>query len=180
DDPIDNWYCEGHESGVATKAGTCGAKLTTVKPAVTDDAGETCAVAVAGGGCTTGVCAPVAPVGFQLCSYNAGAPSCPNGLIQSTVYTGYDDTRTCGNTCACGTVDLACNVTGRKYFSQNNCTSSSFNMSTSCAQSPLKDTYAWQVDLSTNDKQSDCTVTTGSTASGSVSPTGAITMCCAP
>ena len=180
-DPIDNWWCEGHPSGVATQAGSCSASPTTSKGPVTDNAGETCAVSMTGGGCAAGsVCAPVAPTGFQLCSYSSTASTCPGGTNTANAYTGFTDSRGCGS-CKCGTVDLACNVTGRQYFASSTaCTGSAYDMLTGCSQCPLANTYAWQVDLSTNGNQTECSITENSTASGSVTPTGPVTLCCAP
>jgi len=169
-----------------TTAGACGgAPAVVTKPAVTDDPGETCSLPAAGGGCSAGsVCAPTVPSGFQLCSFKTGSATCPNGLVQSTVYAGYSDTRACG-ACACGgTTDLACDVTNATFYPETNCTGTPrFEFAANTCQGTGGnggDMYSYQVIVATNGKATDCTVTTNSTPTGAVTATGASTMCCVP
>jgi hypothetical protein len=189
-DPLNpTYYFIGAANSVATTPGACtGTSAVTGTPAITESGmGETCALPKAGGGCGTGaVCAPRVPSGFQRCGVPSTGTSCPTGLLTLTVYTGRDDTRSCGG-CACGTVDLACNVTGMQFWSNADCMGGVYDMSTSCQLvngSSLGDTggnsVSYRADLSTNNQQSTCAVTSASQPNGSVTPTGAITVCCEP
>jgi hypothetical protein len=183
--PDDNlnttFYFRGAENGLGTVAGTCSAAPTvTTKPPVTDNQGETCSLPQAGGGCPAlEECVPVAPAGFQLCSVFTGSATCPNGLVQSQIYTGYSDTRGCGG-CSCGTEDLACSVTGMKFYAAGNCAGSYYDMNGTCTKSTVLDSYSYKADLTTNGKATACQVTSNSQPTGTVSPTGLLTICCLP
>jgi hypothetical protein len=176
-------YWNGGANGVVTVAGVCSATPKITQPAVTDDQGETCALPQAGAGCATGsVCAPVQPTGFQLCSTHSGAMTCANGLTQSDVYTGYDDTRTCSS-CACGTEDLGCALTGAEFWTGTDCTGSVCEITASCAKCVLPgtgDTDSMSGVFTDNGKGGDCVVTTNTTPTGSVTGTGETTVCCVP
>jgi hypothetical protein len=177
-------YWTGVASSVGTKAGACGAKTTTTKPTVTDQTGETCALPAVGAGCSAGsVCAPVKPTGFQLCSYNTSGIACPTGLTPNPVDTGWTDTRTC-SACTCGTEDLACSLQGADFFVNTGCTGNSCEISTGCNKCNLNNgtgnTNAVRGVFTSNGDESVCVVKTSPSPSGTVTPTGPITMCCAP
>lgn len=203
DDGVDNGACQnssgtdnlnatfyfiGAANGVHTQAGSCSAASSVASaPPVQSVLGETCALPKAGTGCSLGAaCAPNVPTGFQRCAVSTTATQCPNGLIQTTVATSISDTRTCGG-CACGTVDLACNVTGMQFWEFQGCNGGVYDMNTSCqsvAGSSLGDeggnSLSFKADLSTNGQQNACAVTSASQPSGSVTTKGSLLVCCEP
>ncbi len=172
---------------MGTQAGSCSATPAGSPPPVQSDEGETCALRRAGAGCGAGaVCAPRVPKAFARCAIATGSVTCPTGLVGSTVYTGATDTRGCGS-CACGTVDLACSISAMNFFSDDYCNGGAYQMETYCTPvggSGLGDTggnsTSYQAVWSSNGMESACQVTTGSSPQGSVTPSGAITMCCLP
>lgn len=200
--PIDNGQCannnnnlntssyfRGEPFNLATVPGKCSASVTATPPPVSDTQGETCSLAQAGGGCSAlSECVPAAPSGFKLCSVYGGATTCPNGLVQSTVYTGYADTRGC-TSCACsGSTNLACNATSMISFEYANCpgTGQNWTMTESCL-SPggfLSQsngiTSSERVNVTTNGTANDCTVTQNAAPTGGVAGTGVTTVCCLP
>jgi hypothetical protein len=177
-------YWIGAASNVVTVAGTCtGAGKVTTAPAVTDDQGETCALPQAGGGCPAlSACVPVAPAPFQLCSVESGTATCPTGLVASSVYTGFDDTRSCG-ACACATGNLACTMTGANFYEASGCTGASCEIGTSCAKCTLMasgNTNSMAGVFTSNNTETVCGVTTPSAPTGTVTKTGPLTVCCVP
>ncbi len=182
------FYFIGAANGVHTQAGSCSAASSVASaPPVQSVLGETCALPKAGTGCSLGAaCAPNVPTGFQRCAVSTTATQCPNGLIQTTVATSISDTRMCGG-CACGTVDLACNVTGMQFWEFQGCNGGVYDMNTSCqsvAGSSLGDeggnSLSFKADLSTNGQQNACAVTSASQPSGSVTTKGSLLVCCEP
>ncbi len=177
------YYFKGASNSMTTSAGTCSASpKVTNKPAVSTTNGETCSLPQVGAGCSSGnYCAPGVPSGFTLCSAYAGDTTCASGLTKYTVYGSYSDTRSCGS-CSCdGTSDLACSVTGEKYYASSDCSGSYFDMSTSCKLSTVPNggnSNSYKADLSTNGEQSDCSIHTNSSATGSVTGTSPTTVCC--
>jgi hypothetical protein len=176
-------YWTGKAVNVKTVVGACTGSQTTTTPAVTDYQGETCALPRAGGGCAAGeVCAPVPPSGFKLCSTYTSVTSCPTGLTPFELYTSYTDNRSCSS-CSCGaTTNLSCTMDGARFYTGSNCSGSSCEISTGCAGCNLGngtgDTNSMQGVWTTNGKEASCTVTSQSTASGAVTPTGGTTTCC--
>ena len=184
DNLVQSVFWTGVASSVATKAGSCGAKTTTTKPAVTDQAGETCTLPVAGAGCSAGsVCAPTKPTGFQLCSYNTSGIACPTGTSTNKVDTGWTDSRTC-SACTCGTVDLACAMKGAEFYVNANCSGNSCEITSGCAKCNLGNgtgnTSSVKGVFTSNGDESLCAVGTPTVASGTVTATGPITVCCSP
>jgi hypothetical protein len=190
-DPLNpTYYFIGAPNNVHTQAGSCSASgAVTSKPAANVVHGETCALPQAGAGCSTGgVCAPKVTSGFSRCSVMSGSATCPTGFVQSAVYTTSTDTRTCSG-CACGTVDLACNVTGMYFFSNTGCNGGNYTMTESCtdvSSSTLADyggnSNSFQAVVSNNGQAGTCSVTSNSTAQGSVGPdtSTTVTVCCEP
>ena len=180
-----SWW-KGAATGATTVAGTCsGVSAVANKPAVTASQGETCSLTQAGGGCAAGfVCAPIVTSDFQLCSTYPGAATCPMGTTRTSLYTGYTDTRSCGS-CACGTEDLGCVLTGAEFFTSASCTGSACEISGSCAKCALPgtgDTSSIQGVFTNNGKTTSCSVTTGAQPTGTVTPNASseITICCQP
>jgi hypothetical protein len=127
--------------------GSCaaaGGKPTVVPPTFTTQVGL-CAPETTGGGCTAGVCVPMAPSGYGagVCIYQDGDVACPTGPYptKTLLYTGFDDTRSCSS-CACGAPSggtcpatlntyiydpqySACALTGPSYPADGTCISES-------------------------------------------------------
>jgi hypothetical protein len=184
-----NNYFRGLPFSLATSPGKCGSSVTATPPAVTDTQGETCSLTQPGAGCSAlSACVPTVSSSFKLCSVYSGSTTCPNGLIQSTVYTGYSDTRSCSS-CTCGgSTNLACSATSMISYQGANCPSTGENwtMTESCLEPGVYLsganglTSSERVNVTTNGTANTCSVTANTQATGSVTPTGAITVCCLP
>jgi hypothetical protein len=92
-----------------------------------------------------------------------------------------NDTRSCSG-CTCdGTSNLSCALDGAYFYANSSCTSTNCKMTTACQKCDVGtsgDVNSVAGDWSTNGKESDCTVHTGSSATGTVTPTGPHTVCC--
>jgi hypothetical protein len=124
------------------------------------------------------VCAPNPPSELQerFCIYRVGDHPCPSGSYSSRMlhYQGYTDDRSCSD-CACqptGTCGDRVNI----WYTDDTCSSTPDVTLTPNACEFLDTppgTWQWEGPNSVS-----CTVTNESTASGSVTPTGPLTVCC--
>ena len=178
-------YFRGEPFSLATSAGKCGSSVTATPPAVSDTQGETCSLAQPGAGCAAlSACVPNVPAAFKLCSVYSGSTTCPTGLVQSTAYAGYSDTRSCSS-CTCGgSTNLSCSATSMISFQYANCPSTGENwtMTESCLEPGVYlsgvngITASMRVNVTTNGTANTCSVTTPTQPTGSVAGTGAVTV----
>lgn len=133
-----------------------------------------------GGGCTANeVCVPVPPPDFgaDLCVRRDGDQGCPgaypNGML---VYAGGTDTRGCSE-CGCDEGTVGCSSGSSAVHDGDGCTASSVALN-GCTDvtAPLDGPQA-SIAVTPGNLSGSCTPT-GGQPTGSVMPTGPVTVCC--
>ncbi len=158
----------------------CQPQKTDTKPDVVwDSMVSSCSGAVIGDECSTGVCTPNAPEGYEasLCIFTQGVAECPAGDFsqQYVLNNGTDDTRNCSN-CICGTGTASCQGT-LDVFASNDCTGApqaSLSSNFQCNEGSVG-AASMMVNL---DADPTCPVETMPEPVGEVVPAGEFTYCC--
>ena len=158
-------------------------KITTIPEVQWDGMVSSCSGALQGeeeceGG---GFCTPLAPPGYdqQLCVFAQGPGECPEGDFSEklTVYSGADDTRTCG-VCWCGKGAATCEAT-LDTFATSDCTGAvqaNVVANVACDEAAAG---AGSVQVNFTGTES-CPVETPPEANGEVAAGGEFTYCCQP
>lgn len=143
-----------------------------------------CRVSLAGGGCTADhVCVPKTKTPAAQCALVDGADACAGfGMTETDWYTGVDDQRTCG-ACLCSATGGNCDSVrvhlGNDYSCQPTGVTLTNNERRCFGAFPNNAPYSPPVELvGTPTAPAGCTAT--STPSGTITPTGPQTLCCAP
>ena len=147
-------------------------------PAQWTESKKFCAYGAMGGGCATGKkCVPVQADTNSQCALNSGSGVCTGFTSSKTDwYTAYSDTRSCG-ACSCTAFGGACQYASVWIGSDYSCAPGS-NLTLQSGEKNCTYKYVPNVGLDAQKVASQCTAS--STLSGSLSPTGQQTMCCAP
>ncbi len=168
-------------SGVEYEAEPCAPQPSMELPEVGfDTAVLTCEGAVDAGGCEQGVCLPTAADPFEpgLCVWTEGDVACPGGTYsERTVrYTDFQDDRGC-DACACAAPEGECS-TAQVSLISSSCGNLPFTtiVQGSCTAAGSS---VGAVDLLTGGPSGSCAPVGGETATGEVTPTSAVTYCCA-
>ena len=150
---------------------------------------DVCSSASAFAGCTSGhACVPRSPASFEssACIARAGDVPCPVGPYASrrVFYQGASDTRDCSVAgCACGVASGAhCSGTVNVH-STSDCslTIRSFQLDGTCKLANLGPAEGVAIKMTVQGPSGgQCPVIGSGTKTGSVSPTGAMTVCCMP
>jgi hypothetical protein len=170
-----------------TATGTCSSSGTPI-PAAADwtDTKKFCRVSLVGNGCTADhACVPKTSSPVAQCALvdGLGADACTGfGMTETDWYTGVDDQRTCG-ACFCSPVGGDCNDVQVQVGIDYSCGVVGALIGDGAKKCfgafPDNAPYSPPVELvGTPTPATGCTAT--STPSGTITPTGAQTLCCAP
>ena len=145
----------------------------TLKPPTWTATESFCNAVNVGGGCNAGsVCVP-ASSGSSVCQISDGSHACPAGTSTSVWYTGYTGSQTCG-ACSCGTAtNPSCGAASLAAGSDYTCTGVAMIYSASRMCFP-NGVYHPGISLG----GSSATCPAQSAVSGTLTPTGPMTLCC--
>jgi hypothetical protein len=174
---------QGNKQGVRVVLNvgqSCNAGGTGSPPAVRWAAAKKlCVYGTRGGGCVAGKrCVPRQTDATTQCSVAAGATATCSGFAttQNDWYSGYSDTRTCG-ACGCQAMGGACQNARVSLGNDYTCADSIvyYNANTkTCAMTP----YLPLAGFTFTAVNPTCTAS--ATQNGTLTPTGAQTLCCSP
>lgn len=157
---------------------TCHSEVTdTIPPPIWDNKVMSCRDPVEGQECSTGVCMPVAPEGFEagLCIYREGNHNCPEGdySVRYSHHAGVDDSRSCSY-CGCGSGSASCTGDLQVYQS-GDCTGASQNAALNVCTPGITGGQSVSIAF-TGD--GGCPVATPPEAQGEIAVMGETTYCC--
>ncbi len=137
-----------------------------------------------GTGCSTGeVCVPSAETAFpDICITRDGDHSCPSGWLGETAYSGATDGRGC-SACGCPTLTgITCSYGTITVWDAGNCLaggSGAINIGTSCVDiSDYADNNSGSYRFQSGSLSGGSCAPSGGQPTGTVTPTGPITVCC--
>lgn len=137
-----------------------------------------------GGGCDAGqVCVPRSTTGTPdldgaVCITRQGTQECPAGWtdVDTQLYTTATDDRTC-SACSCGQGATECTGGGYTAYDFNNCTQSALTINTTCTDVTPRPDFG-SFGLRGSAATPTAPTCTGGAPSGSVTPDGAVKLCC--
>jgi hypothetical protein len=130
-----------------------------------------------GAECSTGVCMPVAPEGFEtgLCVYREGDHNCPEGdfSVHYSHFSGVEDSRSCSY-CGCGSGTASCTGDLQVYQS-GDCTGAAQAAALNVCTSGISGGQSAAINF-TGD--GSCPVATAPMPQGEIATMGEFTFCC--
>jgi len=119
------WYAEADP--IQHNAAVCSSSVGSSPPPLTGTTARACNIAADRGACAGGECAAKPGGAYKACVMHTGSVAGPSGYSCQSMFTSYNDYRTCPDATLCGCQDtLGCsNVQGVTYYEGTNCTGGS-------------------------------------------------------
>ncbi|MET0390577.1 MAG: hypothetical protein ABW321_31685 [Polyangiales bacterium] len=167
----------GFRAGVIEVVETCNSEGTAAAdPATWQETTKFCAFAAQGGGCAEAERCVPRPTEGPPCALSSGSAACEGyESVSRNWYTGYDDTRSCAG-CTCKASGGACDYAVVEIGSDWGCTGGDVDDLSSSTKS-CKYSYSPLVGIRASRRESTCTASAA--LSGSLTPKGQQTLCCA-